>query len=188
MANRAQSVKIGEITTDFMADDSSLPQPQLKDLFPNHVFAKVFGELESLKGQPRACVVVTHGLVELLINILVEEKCKNATKIVEQTRDFPHAVKLVLLHELGIINDEQFRALSWFRKLRNRAVHEPQFEIRTSDLDIFKTTSFANAEFHVQCMVVVMILWNQNQEIFSRRFFPTLYGDAAGGVSVQVKK
>jgi hypothetical protein len=158
--------------------DPPLPTPQLKDLFPDHVIAKVFGELESVKGQPRACVVVTHGFVELLVNMLVEEKCKNAPKIIAGTRDFPHSVKLILLHELQVIDDEQFRALTWFRKLRNRAVHEPQFEIRSGDLEIFKRTNFADSEFHVQCIVVVMILWNQNLEVFSRRFFPTIYGDA----------
>jgi hypothetical protein len=156
-----------------MSDDPSWPKPQLADLFPDHVFAKVFGELESLKAHPRACVVVTHGLVELMVNILIEEKCKSGAQIVGRTRDFPNSVKLTLLHELKVIDDAHFRALTWFRKLRNRAVHEPHFAIQSSDLDIFQKTNFASSEFYVQCMVVVAVLWNQNYEIFTRRFFPS---------------
>jgi hypothetical protein len=171
-----------------MVDDVSWPKPQLVELLPDHVVAKVFGELTSLKGQPRACVVVTHGFIELLINILIEEKCKNAPTITKSTRDFPHSVKLVMLHELQVIDGQQFRALTWFRKLRNRAVHEPEFEIRKSDLEIFKKSNFADSEFYVQCMVVVAILWNQHYDVFSRRFFPALYGDAIDTLSAPVKK
>jgi hypothetical protein len=106
----------------------------------------------------------------------VEAKCKSGARIVSQTRDFPHSVKLTLLHELGAIGDADFRALTLFRKLRNRAVHDAQFQLTDNDLEIFKNTSFADSEFHVKCMVVLTILWNQNQKLFSEHFFPSIWG------------
>ena len=148
---------------------------ELKELQPDHVVFKVFGELDVLADHPRACIVVAHGFLELLVNILVEAKCKSGGKIVERTRDFPHSVKLILLHELGAIGDADLRALTAFRKLRNRAVHDAHFQITSNDLEIFKNTSFADAEFHVQCMVVLSILWNQNQKLFSEYFFPSVF-------------
>jgi hypothetical protein len=159
--------------------ESSAPLARLKELQPDHVVFKVFGELDTLAGHDRACIVVAHGFLELLVNILVKAKCKSGPKIASQTRDFPHSVKLTLLHELGVIGDADLRALTSFRKLRNRAVHDAHFQLTSDDLAIFKNTSFADSEFHVKCMVLLAILWNQNQKLFSEHFFPSVWGLAA---------
>jgi hypothetical protein len=142
---------------------------QLRDAQPDHVLFRVFRELDSLKEHWRSCVVLAHGLLELLVNELIEEK---STK---PARNMSHFAKLNLLRELHLIDDNQFRAFTWFRQLRNRAAHDVQFEKTNSDLRIFRNTSFADSEFHVQCMVVIASLWNQHHEVFSRRIFPTIH-------------
>ena len=156
--------------------ESSGSLTKLKELQPDHVVFKVFGEIDALAGHDRACAIVAHGFLELLVNILVEAKCKSGAKIVSRTRDFPHSVKLILLHEVGVIGDADLRALTSFRKLRNRAVHDARFQLTSGDVEVFKNTSFATSEFHVQCMVVLAILWNQNHKLFSEYFFPTIWG------------
>ncbi len=88
-------------------------------------------------------------------------------------------MKLILLHELRVIDDSDLRVLTRFRKLRNRAVHEAHFEITSNDLEIFKKTSFADSEFYVKCMVVLATLWNQNQKLFSEHFFLSIWSPAA---------
>ncbi len=50
-------------------------------------------------------VLITQGFVELLVNAVIDAKCKNAKKITSNTRDFPYSTKLLILHELGLLSD-----------------------------------------------------------------------------------
>ena len=158
--------------------DKNITAKLLNDLHPNHVLLKVIGEIETLKDHGRSCVIVAHGFLELLVNILVRNKCKNAVRIISSTRDFPHSTKLILLHELGCLSDSDIRMLNWFRKLRNRAAHDPHFRITENDLRSFGSGPFGNpAQFHVLCLSVFGTLWNRHYELFSAEFFPSAYGN-----------
>jgi len=94
-----------------------------------------FGELAKVQGNQRSLVIVTHGFVELLLNTVIDSNCKHGKKKISSNhRDFSHSVKLVLLSELGLLDNRLYQILDWFRKLRNRAAHEVFFELTPNDI------------------------------------------------------
>src|ERR1051325_9240377 len=88
---------------------------------------RVMRQMYSLTDR-RSVVILGHGFLELLVNTLIDAKCKNAKKITANNRDCSHSANLVLLHELGLLSDESYSIFDWFRRLRNRAAHEPFFD------------------------------------------------------------
>ena len=90
--------------------------------------------LIQLKDDPRALVLVAHGYIELLVSTIVKECCKNGSKIANNDQAFPHSSKLIILHELGLIEETDFRRLDCLRKIRNSFAHEPFFEIGEEQL------------------------------------------------------
>ena len=119
-------------------------QPKPKDVIETFI-----NDIRSVRHSPRFQIIVTHGVLELLVNTLVEQTCKHQEKIIESTRDFPHAVKLVLLSEKGIINDSQFKFIDNFRKLRNSAAHGAQFVLKEEMLKPFANlNAVRNPAYH----------------------------------------
>lgn len=130
---------------------------------------------------PRAAVLVAHGFIELLVSTLVDAKCKNAKLITAAERDFPHAVKL-LLNEIDCITDKRYQGLNKLRQIRNRAAHEPLFEIIATDLEIcewpanFKpfidesTPSGRAGAFFLKLGFLFGAVWNDHNVIFSPLF------------------
>ena len=104
--------------------------PHLRD----SVFWRVAAELDRVKDDERMLVLVTRGFVELLVNTVIDAKCKHAKKITGNNRDYSLSVKLVLLHELGLMSDDNFRRIDTLRKIRNQAAHDPIFRMTTDDL------------------------------------------------------
>src|SRR5258706_8857492 len=76
-------------------------------------FSRVMMEITKARDDDRVVVLVAHGFVELMVNTLIEVHCKNGKRIAEGNRDYPHSTKLVLLHELSLIDDELFARLNW---------------------------------------------------------------------------
>jgi hypothetical protein len=157
-----------------------------RDSASQSLLATVLQEFELLQHHPRSCVIVMHGFIELLINTLVEEKCKSGKKMASNNRDYPHSVKLTLLHELNLLDDESFKKLNWFRKLRNDAAHEAVFSITPDKLQMFAGTKFADvSHFPLLCMEIFMSLWNKYPDLFSSKFSPE--GHAGAVVAEPVK-
>jgi hypothetical protein len=128
---------------------------------------------------PRFQVLIAQGFVELLVNAVIDAKCKNAKKITRNSRDFPYSMKLLLLHELGLLSDGLFRALDRLRKHRNEAAHDPFFEISghvVSDGQRVGT-------LHEYCIQVIMDFYNQHSAILGPIFAPQL-ATSGGGVVV----
>ena len=141
----------------------------------------VLREFELLQHHPRSCVIVMHGFIELLVNSLIEEKLKTGKKMAENNRDYPHSVKLTILFEMGLLVDEEFKKLNWFRKLRNDAAHEAVFAITPEKLQLFVGTKFADvSQFPLLCMDIFTTLWNKYTDLFSTKFSP----NGQGGVIV----
>jgi hypothetical protein len=137
---------------------------------------------------PRFQIIITHGVLELLVNTLIELRCKNGGKIRKATRDYPHSVKLVLLHEKGLIKDSHYRLLDGFRKLRNEAVHDAQFNLKPEMLTPFQSF-FATDKRHklndpknfsVLCGKIVLLFWNHRLNDFWPYFDPDLFGKQNG--------
>ena len=146
----------------------------------------VLQEFELLQHHPRSCVIVMHGFIELLINTLIEAKCKSGRKIVYNNRDYPHSIKLTILYELGILDEESFKRLNWFRKLRNDAAHEAIFTITSDRLQLFVGTQYADvSHFPLLCMEIFKNLWNAYPALFSSKFSPE--GNAGVVMAHEVK-
>ena len=131
----------------------------------------VMQEFELLQHHPRSCVVIMHGFIELLINTLIEVKCKEGQKMVKNNRDYPHSIKLTLLYELGGLSEDEFKNLNLFRKLRNDAAHEAVFTITNEKAKMFVGSKFTTAsQFPLLCMDIFMNLWNNHCDIFAPKF------------------
>jgi hypothetical protein len=144
-----------------------------------------FQEVKKVSDNQRSIVIITHGFIELLINTIIEARCKHGKKkITTSNRDYPHSVKLVLLNELGILDDCLFRILDWFRKVRNKAAHEPFFKLSPADLD-FANKSLGrfipdhpplknNELLNRFCVMLVATIWNGNLDELVPAFTPSL--------------
>ncbi|GAG88789.1 unnamed protein product [marine sediment metagenome] len=136
-------------------------------------------EIGRVKDDERLLVLVTHGFIELLLNVIVEAKCKRAKKI-KDSQDYPHSVKLVLLNEIGLINDCFFEILDWFRRLRNKAAHEPFFALSDSDRNYVNRTleSFppgrATGGLPRFCTYIVGAIWNGHKDILMPVFMTSI--------------
>ena len=101
------------------------------------VIESFFEELVVAEKHPRSLVIIANGYIELFINTLIDEKCKNGkNNTTKNNRDYPLSVKLTLLNELNVLDKRLFQILDNFRKIRNRAAHDPSFSITTADWGI----------------------------------------------------
>lgn len=101
------------------------------------VLESFFEELIVAEKHPRSLVIIANGYIELFINTLIDEKCKNGkNRITKNNRDYTLSVKLTLLNELNILDKSLFQILDRFRKIRNRAAHDASFSITTADWEI----------------------------------------------------
>jgi|SRR5882724_863157 len=144
------------------------------------VFIQVAKALYDSRGNARSLILIAHGFIELLVNTLIEKKTKNGKKMANN-RDFPHSAKLIILHELGLLTDYRFKTLDYFRKLRNKASHEPLFKIDLATLknefNKFATNETATVAslqasgLHQFCLLLVVALWTDHSETFVPVFF-----------------
>jgi hypothetical protein len=137
-------------------------------------FLNFTAQLRAVKDEPRSLVLVPNGILEVFIHAVVRERCKEGKRIAEDSRGFPYSVRLVLLHEAGIVRTEQFRALDRFRKLRNRAAHEPLFALNDEDLKGWAARKLSPADFHTVCSGLVGSVWTQFSEVLIPDFLPML--------------
>ena len=86
-------------------------------------------EVRSSAFHPRTTILVAHGLLEFVVNTLVKLKCENSRRILDDSRQYPHSVKCVILHEIQLLYDDELHLLDRFRKLRNDTVHEFHFTV-----------------------------------------------------------
>lgn len=141
----------------------------------NNLLFQVFRELDSLKGQHRMQIFIAHGFLELLINAIVRAKAKNGKKITANAMSYPYSAQLLILHEIGELSDEEYALYNWFRKLRNKAAHEPIFKITENELKGISTIEYRDInKFQSLCADLMLRLWNKNADILVPIFIPTL--------------
>lgn len=153
-------------------DNVNSPE-NVKKRIDENLLLKVLNEISSLKGQPRMQIFITHGFLELLMNVLIKNKAKNGKKITSDNRTYSYSVQILILYEIGILTKADYDVYDWFRKMRNRAAHEPLFSVRDEDL---KRLSKHNTidEFDHLCFDLMTRLWNANIDILVPAFTPTL--------------
>jgi len=145
---------------------------------PTKIIETFVADINSVQHSPRFQIIVSNCILELLVNTLVEIKCKNA-----KSKNFSYANKLVLLHELKLIDDFYFVALDAFRDMRNAAAHEIHFQLTADMLKAFKgqvatlrTQKLDDPQhFTILCGEVVMGFWNCGVRLFAPIFEPHLF-------------
>ena len=150
---------------------------------PTRIIETFILEINSVSHSPRFQIIVTQGVLELLVNTMIEHNCKNADRITERARDYPYSVKLVILHEKGLISDFHFQQLDALRSIRNKAAHEAQFVLTQQMLSPFKAvTSFGRnvkfdepKNFPILCGDTVLGFWNHGVRLFAPIFEPHLF-------------
>lgn len=155
-----------------MNNVDSTPENQLP--VPSDPLMRFLQEIGRVKDDQRLLLLVSHSVLELLTNGLIELKCKNAKRIASDSRGFPHAARLLILNEIGVISDLQLKAYDSFRKLRNRAAHEPLFVIKAADLAAFSERFRDPASFYLLCTALVGGLWNDHVVDLASRFLPSM--------------
>jgi uncharacterized protein YutE (UPF0331/DUF86 family) len=149
----------------------------LPEHLKNDTLIKIHRELALVKSHTRLLVLVSHGFIELLINALVDHHLKKAKKIKSDNRTYSHSVKLLILNEIGLLTDEQYEVFDWFRKLRNRAAHDPIFYVSEQDLKKISDKNYHDpANFYGLCVLLIGGFWNQHVPIFGPIFAPGVTG------------
>ena len=137
----------------------------------DHILVSLSKELHSVREQPRLLIILTHAFIEGRVDEIIEAKCKNGKDIVGN-RNYTHSMKIVILHEAGLLNNELFNALNWFRRLRNRVVHNPFYKPDKSHALtakeklagwtpwIDRADAFDSVFWHEVCLTLQGALWN----------------------------
>ena len=155
-------------------DDLNLFKKRLEDA----LLTQIMSELSIVKDHTRLLVLVTHVFIELLVNALADHYLKNSKKVTSDERSYPHSTKILLLNELGIIEDSQYKVFDWFRKLRNKAAHQPIFYVTKNDLKNLSPKKYRDPKnFYYFCFEFMGGFWNQHIPIFGPIFAPGLGGE-----------
>jgi len=164
------------------ADNEKSERESGWDNLPEHLkhdlILQVFKELSLVKDHSRLLVLVTHGFIELLVNALIDHHLKNSKKVTSDSRSYPHSTKLLILNELGLLEDQEYKVFDWFRKLRNKAAHQPIFNVTKSELSKIATEEFKDPEnFYSLCVALIGGFWNQHVPIFGPKYAPGAVGE-----------
>lgn len=153
------------------------------------VLDSFFKDIDSAQGNPRFQIIVAHGVIEVFVNALIDIHCKHGDTL-QESRDYPHSVKLLLLHELERITDDQYDMLTKFRRLRNAASHGGHFELTKKMVAPFDSMNSPARKFKlddpanitVLCHHVVIIVWNDHiEELFNYFLTPEPNEDTNDG-------
>jgi hypothetical protein len=146
-------------------------------------FVDVMAALHDRQDDPRTVVLIVHGFLELLVNTLIDAKCKHSRQIASRGHEFSHSAKLIVLHEIGCLTDEWFIRLDRARRIRNRAAHDPFFEITSDDLGLYPLSDMMREgrnhsddsdgrgrQFFDELYATLSQFWNANSKLFSPLF------------------
>jgi len=137
--------------------------------------SRVIIELGKFKDNGRMLVLITHGFLELLVNSVIDARCKNAKRITDDNRSYPHSVKLILLNEIGEIEDRMYQLLDAFRKLRNKAAHESLFTVEAGDMVTYRKRLHDPHDPYELCLSILASFWNDHVELLGPTFAPSLF-------------
>ena len=145
--------------------------PRPKKASPPDLLFKVYEEIMVVDGHPRLVVLVGNGFLEILINTLVKHKLKRGKEVSADWRTYTYAAQLTLLYEAGFLTDKEFSTLDWYRSIRNRAAHEPLFDIDESDFARLGNPAYAGLDKLSRLTTdLVGSIWNKHHELFSPLF------------------
>lgn len=165
-----------------MDDKASVNDP--KHGFENEPLLNFFKELAKVKNSQRSLALVTNGVLELFVETLIKASCRNHKRITEDNRSFPYSVKLLMLNEVGVLDDEYYKHLDWFRKIRNEAAHKPIFEVTDKSLKGHVSVEYSDPEkLHDLCSTMISAFWNDYIDVLSPVFAPKIHQARARAAS-----
>ncbi len=127
----------------------------------------LFHKLGKAEDDDLKLIILVNTFLELLVNILIKERVKNKSKIVNGN-EYTYSIKLVILNEKNIIDDILFRDIDTLRKIRNKAAHEPVFKLNNDDI---KDLQLGKIEkLYDSCITIIGTLWNRNKNTFMKYF------------------
>ncbi len=105
-------------------------EQHLKKILAEHgsTIQPIITDITACEKHPRAQVVVANVWAELIVNIVVKDKCKKGEVIAGDHWTYTHAVKITLLHEANLLTDDVAECLRWMNKCRNDAAHDVLFD------------------------------------------------------------
>jgi hypothetical protein len=112
----------------------------------------------SASDEPRFLVIIANSILELYVNAVIGNSCKNGPIIITDSRTYPYGGKLVLLNEVGLLDDNQFQMLRVFKNLRNDAAHEPIFKLTRKKLEPFKDLKHPGKRMDMQAPASFMFV------------------------------
>lgn len=128
--------------------------------------------LMQLAGDARALILVAHGYIELLVNTITKECCRHGSKIASDDKLYPHAMKLVILNELGLIENDLYLKLDLLRGIRNSVAHQPFYDVDASKLaELGVSESF---QLDSVLMRIIACLHARHLEILAPVVFPNM--------------
>jgi len=130
----------------------------------------IFHNINKVGQDPRSVLILTNALLEILVNILIENNIKNGKKVLQNNIDFSYSAKLLLINEVELINDNFYNILECLRKLRNRAAHDPLFELRKEDLSKLPSEFKEPTNISNSCTTIIGGFWNTYKDIFMKYF------------------
>jgi hypothetical protein len=108
-------------------------QNEMLDQFQNHPLFQMVAEMGKTDN-PRFHIILASGILEMMTNAIIKERCKNHKKLRNQN----YATKILILNELGFIQDAFYELLELFRDLRNNAAHGGRHVITNKEIIQFE--------------------------------------------------
>lgn len=131
---------------------------------------KILEDLERYRDNHRFLLILSCAFAELLVSVLIAERCKHAAEINERHRDYPLSVRLTLLHELTIIPHEHYIWLNWLRGQRNDAAHMAAFKFTKERLPAWGGQDHQTTDkLFSLCVNILGVFWNSHVELFREK-------------------
>jgi hypothetical protein len=134
---------------------------------PEDIITSFIDEIQTVKKNQRSMVVITQGVFEMFMNMLAEQCCKNGKLVA----GYHCSYQLIMLNELGIVDDNQYRLLRAFNDIRNDAGHGYEFILTKKMLEPFKSMKSPDEQqfddpalFHILCFKLVFNFWNDKMD------------------------
>jgi len=149
--------------------------------FRHATILKSIGDLTDVKNNNRHLVIAANAVIELLVTTLVKHHCQNAKSILENRMAYSHAVKLLILNELKVINKKMYGTLKELNRVRNDAAHTAFYRIGDSDMASLSAgvskRPFPTDQLFDLCRMIIFMLWSHHDKIFHKEF-----GDPPEGI------
>lgn len=134
------------------------------------IMPTVLQDLERYHDNHRFLLILSCAFAELLVSVLIADRCKHAAEINDRHRDYPLSVQLTLLHELNIIPDEYYTWLNWLRTRRNEAAHTATFKFTKERLPAWGGPDHQTPDkLFSLCVNILAIFWNSHVELFREK-------------------